>query len=616
MFYLSERSIAKKAWVCQARQETIWPYEDTLEGTKPKVVTFYSFKGGMGRTTTLASVALQLARKGKNVIMVDTDIEAPGLATLFLDEELIENGVLDYLLEYTVDKETDISNYVIDVAEPGLLREEDGKIYVLPAGKVDGKSGLIPYFLPLRSYSKLADSKIFLITGGRGVGKSELFRVLISEGGLEHIMSESDRKRYSKLGKNRFLAGYQASGKGSKQFPGKAVLGKYAKVQDGEQIFCLWGGMLCAVLLEAFLPEPEIQGIADKFLGHEQVTALSEYRDMPEKWLGWMSMHVEKWEAFLERCDRYFSRKGETIFIAYDELDRICPEYQDLFLYIRKLLDFWFTHNPRWQNMKAKIFLRSDLYQAKSLRFVDSSKMRAYHLELQWDAVSLYRLFVKRLANSGNGCAVKYLQKVPLLLSEEKQGILGYLPGYSESAFKKMVEKMVGKYMGKTPKKGESYRWIPNHIQDANGELSPRAFLKCFVFAASGLLAKEDDVAKLEGERLLMPSSLQGALAEVSKDRVNELLLEEYGWLEVLRNKLEGQSMLMGHTEFLKCLDLENWPEDGRLALTGASPEELLDALKELGIFWETEDGRINVPEIYLHGFGLRRRGGIQRPKR
>ncbi len=138
LFYLSERSIAKKAWVCQARQETIWPYEDTLEGTKPKVVTFYSFKGGMGRTTTLASVALQLARKGKNVIMVDTDIEAPGLATLFLDEELIENGVLDYLLEYTVDKETDISNYVIDVAEPGLLREEDGKIYVLPAGKVDG----------------------------------------------------------------------------------------------------------------------------------------------------------------------------------------------------------------------------------------------------------------------------------------------------------------------------------------------------------------------------------------------------------------------------------------------------------------------------------------------
>lgn len=137
-FYLSERTIAKKAWVCQARQETVWPYEDALEGGKPKVVTFYSFKGGMGRTTTLASVALQMARKGKNVMMVDTDIEAPGLATLFLDEELIESGVLDYLLEYAVDGEADISGYVMDVADPALLRETDGKLYVLPAGKVDG----------------------------------------------------------------------------------------------------------------------------------------------------------------------------------------------------------------------------------------------------------------------------------------------------------------------------------------------------------------------------------------------------------------------------------------------------------------------------------------------
>ena len=125
-FYLSERTIAKKAWVCQARQETVWPYEDALEGGKPKVVTFYSFKGGMGRTTTLASVALQMARKGKNVMMVDTDIEAPGLATLFLDEELIESGVLDYLLEYAVDGEADISGYVMDVADPALFRRLRG----------------------------------------------------------------------------------------------------------------------------------------------------------------------------------------------------------------------------------------------------------------------------------------------------------------------------------------------------------------------------------------------------------------------------------------------------------------------------------------------------------
>ena len=32
-------------------------------------------------------------------MMIDTDIEAPGLATLFFDEDAIEVGVLDYLLE-------------------------------------------------------------------------------------------------------------------------------------------------------------------------------------------------------------------------------------------------------------------------------------------------------------------------------------------------------------------------------------------------------------------------------------------------------------------------------------------------------------------------------------
>lgn len=137
-YYLSERPIAKKAWaVCNMEQDAVWPYEDALSGEKPKVITFYSFKGGMGRTTTLASVALQLVRKKKNVMMIDMDIEAPGLATLFFDDDFITNGVLDYLLEHAVQGNTDIRDYVKDVTEASLLEEQDGRLYVLPAGKVD-----------------------------------------------------------------------------------------------------------------------------------------------------------------------------------------------------------------------------------------------------------------------------------------------------------------------------------------------------------------------------------------------------------------------------------------------------------------------------------------------
>jgi MinD-like ATPase involved in chromosome partitioning or flagellar assembly len=47
------------------------------------VITFYSWKGGVGRTMALANTAVQLARKGNRVLMVDWDLEAPGLINYF-----------------------------------------------------------------------------------------------------------------------------------------------------------------------------------------------------------------------------------------------------------------------------------------------------------------------------------------------------------------------------------------------------------------------------------------------------------------------------------------------------------------------------------------------------
>lgn len=137
-FYLSERPIAKKAWVCQPTdQESVWSYDEAAGANGKKVITFYSFKGGMGRTTALAAVALTLIRQGKNVMMVDTDLEAPGLATLFFDEELIDRGVLDYLIEHEIDDRVPITNYILDVTNPALLEENEEHLFLMPAGKVD-----------------------------------------------------------------------------------------------------------------------------------------------------------------------------------------------------------------------------------------------------------------------------------------------------------------------------------------------------------------------------------------------------------------------------------------------------------------------------------------------
>ncbi|MFF4030609.1 FxSxx-COOH system tetratricopeptide repeat protein [Streptomyces sviceus] len=69
------------------------------------IVTFYSFKGGTGRTMALANVAWILASNGKRVLAMDWDLEAPGLHRYFApflgDPELRSTpGVIDLIREF------------------------------------------------------------------------------------------------------------------------------------------------------------------------------------------------------------------------------------------------------------------------------------------------------------------------------------------------------------------------------------------------------------------------------------------------------------------------------------------------------------------------------------
>lgn len=70
------------------------------------IFTFYSYKGGVGRSMTMANVAHLLCKKGRKVLMVDWDLEAPGLERYFkTDSREIENvlnrpGIIDLLQQY------------------------------------------------------------------------------------------------------------------------------------------------------------------------------------------------------------------------------------------------------------------------------------------------------------------------------------------------------------------------------------------------------------------------------------------------------------------------------------------------------------------------------------
>lgn len=69
----------------------------------PHRIVFYGLKGGVGRSTALAMVAYGLACEGKRVLLMDFDLESPGLSGLLLPTERVaEFGLVDWFVEDAV----------------------------------------------------------------------------------------------------------------------------------------------------------------------------------------------------------------------------------------------------------------------------------------------------------------------------------------------------------------------------------------------------------------------------------------------------------------------------------------------------------------------------------
>jgi hypothetical protein len=461
--------------------------------------------------------------------------------------------------------------------------------------------------LPIPEHRHVLDRETLLILGGRGTGKTRLFNVLRQMDNPTQLLTPSAGADGSGQGE-QYTPGFGGPGR---LFPHKTVLTSLISAGELLDPERFWAGMLAGVLLQHEPTKSAVSAVLEPELQH----ALAQDLPTPKPWLS-IIKDPDKCNCLynaLDRADKSLEDQRRTLFVTYDDLDRLVSETSSTYPLVKGLLAFWLDNVRRWSAIRCKIFLRTDIFAAEEIAFTDSSKLRPLSVTLRWNPANLYRLVLKRVLN-GN-LRREWLQFVGRSIPKSKLSVIepwGIVPTTGESDHRAFMERLVGQYMGADKRRGDTYQWFLNHLQDSRGDIAPRSFLKLFEIAAE----RQIDAGLLDSAKLIAPELVNEALKVVSKDRIGELK-EEYKWIESIGSNLKGQLVPMKRADFsrscLRDIEWNKFPEH-----LHNQKDRLVDYLLSLGILRETSDKRdkrIHVPDIYLFGFDLKRKGGIRRPK-
>jgi cellulose biosynthesis protein BcsQ len=117
-----------------------------------RIITFYSYKGGTGRSMALANVAWILASQGKRVLVLDWDLEAPGVHRYFypflVDQDLVSSeGVIDFVIKFAT-----------AAATPDYQIEGRDARPATPAARGEEKQSEDPWYKPYANILRYAGS--------------------------------------------------------------------------------------------------------------------------------------------------------------------------------------------------------------------------------------------------------------------------------------------------------------------------------------------------------------------------------------------------------------------------------------------------------------------------
>ena len=469
----------------------------------------------------------------------------------------------------------------------------------LPEGTSHGES-LEPerVYLP-PSHVKAMDPNTLLVTGMRGAGKTFWWSALQDRGVRQLVGQQIKQSKLSEDTEVRTGFGVIPN---LGEYPSKDVLRNLMK--DNVEPRTIWRTVQAWQLADNDHPLRRQTSWADR--------------------VKYVSSDPEAIERLFQERDAEFDKKGVYFLMLFDALDRCSDEWKDMYRAIRGLLQTALDMRS-YRRLRVKVFLRSDqVSEAEIADFPDASKVLSSAIELSWPRRDLYALLWHVLGNGQHG------EKLRTFLGSDDWKTVEIDPASGKHVFtvprqlvsdedhqRERFHDMTGQWMGTDRRRGFPYTWIPNHLGDTEGRVSPRSFL-----AALRTAAEDTTNHHPNHGAALHYNSIKSGVQEASKIRVSEIR-EDYPWVDRVLDPLGGMVVPCEFDEVEerwkknKVLDhLVEQMEENEVKLPPSHIDEgaagVRRDIESLGVFLRMRDGRINIPDVFRVGYGLGRRGGVR----
>ena len=396
---------------------------------------------------------------------------------------------------------------------------------------------LIQNFYPRKDYKYIFDLNKFLILGDKGIGKTALYSV------LNHPNYAKNLAKYCGISKETIDMDYWISAYDrSNESPSKQNLNN---LQDFtiSQIQNYW----LILLLRSYLKS----NLKDKInlkIEHDIANCpLSKLKDYAKE-----ASVGETIEEYLDEINKKAIASKIVLYFVYDYLDLNLPKENNFRgKSVGALLSLWYDYTSRFSNIRAKIFLRNDIFNVEVETETDKIKIRNHSVSIDWTYDQLLNIVWKRLLSykSENLAIEQLFANFKHCINNDYEKELGLIPDLREDENRQLLDLLFGKYMGSN-NKAFPYNWIIYHISDASKKMFPRSILT--LFATTG---KKQETDMKASKTPFRPFNMEMAMNEVSVNRVDDLK-EEYPDLKVIFEKLhtEIQQFPISEEELTKSL--------------------------------------------------------------